>query len=153
MSATLQLTVEEYGQMIACGAFEHLNRKIELIRGEIRQRNPAGPLHNDLIDYLTDWSVRATNRDRVHVRVQMGLDLSALASQPEPDLLWLRADRYRQRHPTAADVKLAIEVADSSLHSDLVEKAALYAEAGIREYWIVADRASHNAHRRSMQAF
>lgn len=32
---------------------------------------------------------------------------------------------------------LAIEVADSSLRSDLNEKAALYAEAQIVEYWII----------------
>ena len=32
---------------------------------------------------------------------------------------------------------LAIEVADSSLRSDLNEKAALYADAQIVEYWIV----------------
>ena len=35
------------------------------------------------------------------------------------------------------DVRLAIEVADSSLKFDLTEKAALYAEAGIGEYWVV----------------
>lgn len=75
MSTTLQLTVEEYGQMISREAFEYLNRKIEFIRGEIRQMNPAGPLHNDLIDFRNDWSVRGTNRDSVHVWVQIGLDL------------------------------------------------------------------------------
>jgi len=31
------------------GAFDHLNRKIELIYGEIREMNPAGPVHDDLI--------------------------------------------------------------------------------------------------------
>ena len=35
------------------------------------------------------------------------------------------------------DVLLAIEVSYSSLQSDLREKAELYAEAGIVEYWIV----------------
>lgn len=51
--------------------------------------------------------------------------------------LWLRKARYRERHPSAADVKLAIEVAESSLSADLNEKAVLYAEAGIIEYWII----------------
>lgn len=51
--------------------------------------------------------------------------------------MWLRDKRYRGRHPSAGDVLLAIEVADSSLQSDLREKAELYAEAGIVEYWIV----------------
>ena len=44
---------------------------------------------------------------------------------------------YRERHPEWSDARLAIEVADSSLKSDLTEKADLYAEAGIEEYWVV----------------
>ena len=137
MSTGLQLTPDEYGRMVECGAFDHLNRKIELVRGEIREMNPAGPVHNDYIAYLTNWSVRTTSEDTVRVAVQVDLDLAAQDSRPEPDLLWIRAGRYLDRHPSAADVKLAIEVAGSSLQTDLIEKAALYAEATIIEYWII----------------
>lgn len=137
MSTSLHLSSAEYAQMVERGAFDHLNRKIELIRGEIHQMNPAGPLHDDLIAFLNDWSVRSTDPSLVRVNVQTGLELAELASRPEPDLLWVRAGRYRDHHPTAKDVLLAIEVADSSLQSDLVEKASLYAEAAIVEYWIV----------------
>lgn len=52
MSKTLQVTVHEYDQMVERGAFEHLVGKIELVRGEICQMNPAGPVHDDLISYL-----------------------------------------------------------------------------------------------------
>jgi Uma2 family endonuclease len=65
------------------------------------------------------------------------LDLGDLDSRPEPDLLWVQAGRYLNRHPTAADVRLAIEVSDSSLQADLIEKAELYGQAGIVEYWII----------------
>lgn len=137
MSTSLHLTVREFDRMVACGAFEHLHRKIELIRGELREMNLAGPLHNDLIMYLINWSVLAAAKDSIMVTSQTGLDLAELESRPEPDLLWVRAARYRHRHPSPSDVKLAIEVSDSSLQTDLREKAALYAEAGIVEYWIV----------------
>ena len=137
MSTNLHLSAAEYDRMVERGAFDHLNRKIELIYGELREMNPAGPVHDDLIAYLTDWSVRATDREKIRVTIQSGLDLSDLNSRPESDLLWVRAARYRDRHPTAADVKLAIEVSDSSLQADLIEKAALYAQASIIEYWIV----------------
>jgi len=137
MSTILQVDAAEYDRMVECGAFDHLHRKIELIRGEIRQMNPAGPLHDDLISYLIRWSVLTTDGKAILVNVQTGLDLSNLESRPQPDLLWVPAARYRDRHPTAADVKLAIEVSDSSLQADLIEKAALYAEARIVEYWIV----------------
>ena len=63
MRMGLHLTADEYGRMVECGAFDHLHRKIELIRGEIREMNPAGPAHNDYITYLTNWSVRATSED------------------------------------------------------------------------------------------
>jgi Uma2 family endonuclease len=123
--------------MVERGAFEHLNRKIELIRGELREMNPAGPLHDGLITYLNNWSVLAASKHDMLVTSQTGLNLRELESQPEPDLLWLVAGDYRKRHPSAADVRLAIEVSDSSLQSDLREKADLYAESGIAEYWIV----------------
>jgi Uma2 family endonuclease len=60
-------------------------------------------------------------------------------SEPEPDLMLLAlpAHRYRHAKPTAADVLLLIEVADSSLAYDRGAKLALYARFGIREVWIV----------------
>ncbi len=140
MSTALHLTVFEFETMIERSAFDHLHRKIELINGELLEMNPAGPIHDDYVDFLTDWSVRSTSRLTIHVRVQTGLVLEELNSRPEPDVMWIRADRYLNRHPTAADVRLAIEVADSSLDFDLVNKSALYAAANIVEYWIVDAR-------------
>lgn len=137
MSTALQLTLHEYSQMVACGAFEAINRKVELIRGEIRAMNPAGPVHDDLIDYLYDWSVRSTERLRIHIRGQSGMDLPQLDSRPEPDVFWVKSKRYLDGHPTGQDTLLAIEVSDSSLKSDRTIKADLYAEAGIQEYWVV----------------
>jgi Uma2 family endonuclease len=137
MSTHLHLTTADYNRMVELGAFDHLNRKIELIRGEICEMNPAGPVHDDLIAYLTDWSYLSTDRRTVRITAQTGLELSELNSRPEPDLMWVKAGRYRDHHPTASDVRLAIEVADSSLQNDLIQKSGLYAEANIVEYWIV----------------
>ena len=75
MSTTLHLSIADYDQMIARGAFYHLNRKIELIRGEIRETNPAGPIHDDLIDYLTHWSYQVINDCDIRIRVQSGYAL------------------------------------------------------------------------------
>jgi Uma2 family endonuclease len=99
--------------------------------------NPAGPFHVNIVTYLTDWSADSTSRREVSISVQNGMDLSEQESRPEPDVLWRRPSRNRHRLPGAADALLAIEVADSSLKSDLDEKADLYAEAGIGEYWVV----------------
>ena len=42
---------------------------------------------------------------------------------------------YSARHPARA--LLVIEVADSSVRTDRLVKAPLYAESGFEEYWIV----------------
>ncbi|MCO6459678.1 MAG: Uma2 family endonuclease [Pirellulaceae bacterium] len=144
-SSTLRLTVAQYDAMVQKGAFDDLPQKIELIHGEIQARNPAGPVHDDLIEYLNHWSTRNTDDAQIRVRVQGGLSLPELASRPEPDLMWIRADRPRGRLPLAREVLLLIEVADSSLRIDRTLKADLYAAAGVTEYWIVnsVDRLLH----------
>ena len=53
MSSVLRLTSDEFDRMVNRGAFVDLHRKIELIRGELREMNPAGPVHDELIAYLT----------------------------------------------------------------------------------------------------
>ena len=142
MPTTLHLSLAEYDSMVHVGAFDRIERKVELIRGELIEMNPAGPIHDDLITYLTTWSARSFDPQLTTITSQTGLNLPEQVSRPEPDLLWLRKDRYRQSHPTASDVQLAIEVAYSSLAYDLEQKRLLYAEAGIVEYWIVDAMAS-----------
>ena len=142
MPSILHLSLAEYDSMVRVGAFDRIERKIELIRGELLEMNPAGPIHDDLITYLTDWSADHRDRSITIITSQTGLNLPEQVSRPEPDVLWLRKDRYRHAHPTASDVQLAIEVAFSSLAYDLEQKRLLYAAAGIDEYWIVDAMAS-----------
>jgi len=71
------------------------------------------------------------------VRVQDPIELPALESEPEPDLVWAKPRRYWKRNPRPEDVLLVVEVADSSLVKDRGIKLELYAEAEIPEYWIV----------------
>jgi Uma2 family endonuclease len=60
-------------------------------------------------------------------------------SEPEPDISITRGERrdYSLGHPATAE--LVVEVAVSSPALDW-ENAALYAEAGVKEYWIVLGR-------------
>lgn len=134
MSTTLRLTPDEYDRMIANGAFEGIERKIELIRGELRQMSPADPVHED-IDFLNRWSTQVTTAEDCVVRVQNSIDLND--SRPEPDVTWLKPGRHASRRPLPGDVLLLIEVANSSLPTDLNETAELYAEFGVAEYWVV----------------
>ncbi len=89
-------------------------------------------------------SVKKLNRrvgrtfgDAVVVGVQDPIRL--LDSEPEPDISLLvpRDDFYESGKPRPADILLLIEVADTSLEFDRETKLPLYAQAGIRELWIV----------------
>lgn len=136
MSVGSKLTGAEFDSMVERGAFDGLSpRKIELIRGELQFMNPAGPIHDDYIEYLNHWSVQENLAGSARIRVQSGFVCDD--DRPEPDVLWLKPKRYGRTRPTTADVLLLIEVSDSSLANDLQVKADLYAESGVAEYWVV----------------
>lgn len=135
MSTTLQLSVDQYERMIARGAFDGLGKRVELISGELREMNPAGPVHDDYTDYLLNWSAPAIAAGQVRARCRMGVRIDD--HMPEPDFVLLKPSRYGRRRPVAADVLLVVEVADSSLLYDLGEKARLYGQGNVVEYWVI----------------
>lgn len=143
LSSSLRLTVDDYEKMIATGAFDALARRLEFVHGEIREMNPAGPYHYDYIEFLTYWSHRSLNRDEARIQIQSAILLGD--SMPEPDVMWLQPKRYGGQRPRGSDALLIIEVADTSLQYDLGEKAMLYAQAGISDYWVI-EIATHAVH-------
>ena len=60
-------------------------------------------------------------------------------SEPEPDVFVLNRSvaHFLTDYPGPADLSLVAEVSDATLAFDLSTKAALYARAGIVEYWVV----------------
>lgn len=121
----------EYDQLVALGIFE--GERIELIDGELRRMSPIGPPHTSTVDRLTELLILALVR-RARVRCQGSFAAGDL-SEPEPDFCVLPLGDYDHAHPQEAH--LIIEVSDSSLKYDRGRKAALYAERGVPEYWIV----------------
>ncbi len=73
---------------------------------------------------------------RYTVRCQMPLSLPN-NSVPEPDVAVVAGndDDYLTDHPHTA--ALVVEISDTTLRPDQNAKVALYAAAGIAEYWIV----------------
>jgi Uma2 family endonuclease len=139
VSTIARLTLAEYDRMIQSGVFDHgRRRRLEFIRGEIREMTPIGSPHEEVVDRLPRWSFKNLPEERVRVRVQNSIGLPELESAPEPDIAWVAERNYWRGRPTAADVLLVVEVADSSLPYDRGEKADLYAQAGIVDYWVVS---------------
>jgi len=110
--------------------------RVELIDGEIITMNPIGSRHAANVTRVGTMLARMLDSN-VIVRIQNPVRLDQY-SEPEPDIALVtgRDDCYSQSHPTAADVLLIIEVADSSLEYDKKIKLPLYARAGIPEVWI-----------------
>jgi Uma2 family endonuclease len=111
--------------------------RVELINGEIFDMAPIGFNHaGHVIRLLNFFAPRVA--DKALINAQNPLQLGDL-SEPEPDFMLLKphADYYSSRHPTAEDVLLLIEVADTSLKFDQNQKLRLYALHGISEYWLL----------------
>jgi Uma2 family endonuclease len=151
MSTIAKLSGNDFDRMVLRGAFVDLEPiKVELIYGELRFMNPAGPVHEGEIEYLTNWSYANTNRQEVSIRVQSSINCGD--HRPEPNLVWSRRMPAKRIRPTHADILLLIEVSDSSTEQDLGEKARLYAEHDIPEYWVVDVRAEQvHVHRSPSQ--
>ena len=113
------------------------DERTELIEGEIITMPPIGPEHADNVSGLIERFVRWLG-DRARIRGQSPIRLPS-GSEPEPDVVLarLRLEGYRDRHPEPEDVLLLIEVSDTTLSFDRGRKLLLYAQAGIREVWIV----------------
>jgi Uma2 family endonuclease len=120
----------EYDQMVALGLFQ--DERVELLRGVLVKMSPQLAPHASTVQKLTQLAITRL-QGRFTVRVQSPLALSD-DSEPEPDVAVVALGDYEAEHPATA--LLVIEVSDSTLRKDR-GKAAIYASAGIAEYWIV----------------
>jgi len=134
----LKLTLADYEHMVNLGAFEWLReRRIELIRGEIREMMAPNPPHSLVVSNLNTWSHKYVPIDEVIIRVQDPVGIPELDSAPQPDIAWVRRRDYSKRHPRSSDVLLIVEVSDATYRYDTGEKLELYAQCGIKDYWVV----------------
>ena len=131
-----RFTAAEYQRLGEVGIIGEEDR-VELIDGEILDMGDIGHRHAAQVNRLNRVLVQ-NSEETMGVSVQNPLQLGE-RYQPQPDLMLLRAraDDYASALPTAADVLLLIEVADSSLDYDQRIKLAVYARAGVTEVWIV----------------
>ncbi|RAI58718.1 Uma2 family endonuclease [Roseicella frigidaeris] len=131
-----KLDIHGYYRMAEAGILTRDDR-VELIEGEIVDMVPIGSPHSAAVNGLIAVLAGAV-QGRATVTAQSPLRLSD-TNEPQPDFMLLRprADFYRGAHPTAADVLLLVEVAQSSLAYDRRVKLPLYARHKVPEVWIV----------------
>lgn len=128
------LTADEVLRMVDLGILDE-DEPVELLDGALTRVSPKSPGHEVIKSRLLAWLDPRGNRDRFEVRVEGCLIVPDITSLPEPDVMVIAPCLPITEHPASA--RLVIEIAASSLRTDLRRKRALYASAAVPEYWVV----------------
>ncbi|WP_414561904.1 MULTISPECIES: Uma2 family endonuclease [unclassified Anabaena] len=128
-------TIERYHRAIAAGIFD--DQPVELLRGDLilmtPEREPHAYYNTEAADYL-----RTLLGTRVKIRDAKPITLPN-DSEPTPDVAIVKplGEVYLEHHPYPEDIFWIIEFSQATLTKDLGGKKEIYAEAGIKEYWVV----------------
>jgi Uma2 family endonuclease len=130
-----RLSVAQYQRMIAEGILTEADR-VELLEGLLVDKMTKNRPHS-LSTRLAHTALETVVPSGWFVDSQEPITTGD--SQPEPDVLVVRGQPrdYAEAPPPAAALGIVVEVADSSLQYDRVNKQRIYARAGIPVYWII----------------
>lgn len=132
---TYKWTIERYHRAIEAGIFD--DQSIELLRGDLivmpPEREPHAYYNTEAADYIRSLlGKRAKIRDAKPITLPNN-------SEPAPDVAIVEplGEIYLEHHPYPEDIFWIIEFSNATLSKDLGQKKDIYAEAGIKEYWVV----------------
>jgi len=112
---------------------------LELIEGELISKMGKKRPHANATAVLHAWLLRVFGEQ--YVNPETPIDVAPEdnpTNEPEPDLIVLnKQSREFKDNPQPVDLRLVVEISDSTLGFDLTTKARLYARARIVEYWVV----------------
>ena len=131
-----RISVHDYHQMAETEILAP-DERTELIDGQIFQMVAKGTAHSAAVSRLSALLIHSLGNQAL-IRFQDPIQLDDF-SEPEPDIAIVQLDPlfYEEHHPVPPDVHLLIEVSDTTLKHDLEVKARAYAQALIKEYWIL----------------
>jgi len=128
-----RFTLDDVLRMQAAGILDE-DARVELIDGGLVEMASEGAPHTRVKMQIAKAFLAQTGQ-AFEVIVDSTLRLSATYA-PDPDLYVYDA-AIPLESVTGANVGLVIEVAQTTLAKDLSIKLELYAQHGVREYWVV----------------
>jgi len=127
------LTVDDLAAMVDAGILGE-DDHVELLDGVLVEMSPQGTAHAVAVRRLNTRLVPIASAAGLEVSPRCPLNVASPISQPEPDLAVVPAGGWDAH---AAQALLVTEVSVTSRAIDLGRKAAIYAAAGIPEYWVL----------------
>ena len=111
---------------------------LELIEGELINKMGKNVPHMVRLRWLMNWLQEVFGKEFVYP--EPSIDVAPEdnpSNEPEPDFIVVKRElTSSSSKPRPEDLHLVVEIADTTLRFDLTTKAALYARAGIVEYWV-----------------
>ena len=132
--ANAPMTADEFLRLKEQGFFG--KHRVELRRGVVVLKMATSTMHAKALALVLEalGAYRAPDR---FLACQSTVK-TALDEAPEPDAFVVRGNKRNAREEITPDrMLLVVEVSITSLKDDRTEKARIYAEAGIPDYWIV----------------
>jgi Uma2 family endonuclease len=131
-------TREEYHALEYCDVLQY--QRLELVEGELISKMGKKRPHVTSLTQMQKLLVAIFGFE--FVNPEAPIDVSPEdnpTNEPEPDLIVLAGDpaQLASANPRPRDLRLVVEIADTTLSFDLKTKAALYARAGVLDYWVL----------------
>ncbi len=126
-----------------CDAFQAAGlwdqQHLELVDGELIDKMGKNRPHVNTFIVVYAWALRVFGEQ--FVNPEASIDVAPEdnpTNEPQPDLIVLTkpSREFPKDNPRPADLRLVVEISDSTVGFDLKTKADLYARAGIVEYWV-----------------
>jgi|SRR5579871_968372 len=132
-----RLPVEAYYRLMELG---YLEGRFEILDGEVISKMGQNPPHSSTLTRLIRILVVLFGAEYLRIQSPIALPgVDGIYNEPEPDAAITRESEnaYNGRHPGPEDLLFVVEISDTTLRTDLIVKARLYARAGIAEYWVL----------------
>jgi Uma2 family endonuclease len=115
-------------------------QRLELVEGELISKMGKKRPHVNALIFMQEWLIGIFGAK--FVNPEAPIDVAPEdnpTNEPEPDIIVLSRPswEFKNSNPLPSDLRLVVEVSDTTLGFDLTKKAALYARAGIAEYWVL----------------